>query len=41
MVYSNRGIDLGAELDAEDFLDAAEQALDMTDAAPKTTFWRE
>jgi NAD(P)-dependent dehydrogenase (short-subunit alcohol dehydrogenase family) len=41
MVYSNRGIDLGADLDAEEFLDAAEQALDMTDAAPKTSFWRD
>lgn len=40
MVYSNSGIDLGAHLDAEDFLAAADQALDMTDAAPKTSFWR-
>jgi len=40
MVYANTGIDLGADLDAEDFLDAAEQALDMTEAGPKTSFWR-
>lgn len=40
MVYSNSGIDLGAHLDAEDFLAVADQALDMTDAAPKTSFWR-
>ncbi len=40
MMFANTGIDLGTDLDAEDFLDAAEQALDMTDAAPKTTFWR-
>ncbi len=40
MVYSNTGIDLGPGLDAEDFLEAADQALDMTDAAPKTSFWR-
>jgi NAD(P)-dependent dehydrogenase (short-subunit alcohol dehydrogenase family) len=40
MVFSNTGIDLGADLAPEDFLEAAEQALDMTDAEPKTTFWR-
>lgn len=40
MVYSNTGIDLGPGLDPEDFLEAADQALDMTDAAPKTSFWR-
>ena len=36
MVYSNSGVSLGADMDAEDFLDAADQALDMTDAAAKT-----
>jgi NAD(P)-dependent dehydrogenase (short-subunit alcohol dehydrogenase family) len=41
MVYSNSGVSLGADMDAEDFLDAADQALDMTDAAAKTSFWRE
>ena len=40
MVYSNTGIDIGINADAEDFLDAAEQALDMSDAVEKTTFWR-
>ncbi len=40
MVFSNSGVDLGADMDPEDFLDAADQALDMTDAAPKTSFWR-
>jgi hypothetical protein len=40
MVYANTGVDLGIDLDAEDFLEAADQALDMTDAAPKTSFWR-
>ena len=40
MVYSNTGIDIGIDADAEDFLDAAEQALDMSDAEEKTTFWR-
>jgi len=40
MVYANTGIELGKDLDAEDFLDAAEDALDMTDAEPKTSFWR-
>ena len=40
MVYANSGIKLGADLSADDFIDAAEDALDMTDAAPKTTFWR-
>ena len=40
VVYSNTGVDLGADLSAEDFLARAEDALDMTDAEPKTTFWR-
>ena len=40
MVYSNSGIDLGIDADAEDFLENAERALDMSDAEPKTTFWR-
>jgi len=40
MVYANTGIDLGFDLTAEDFLDAAADALDMSDAEPKTKFWR-
>ena len=40
MVYANSGISLGADLSADDFIDAADDALDMTDAEPKTTFWR-
>ena len=40
MVYANTGIDLGSGLSAEDFIDRAEEALDMSDAEPKTTFWR-
>ena len=40
MVYANTGIDLGADLAAEEFLEAADQALDMSDAEPKTSFWR-
>ncbi len=40
MIYSNTGVDLGADMDPEAFLEAADQALDMSDAAPKTTFWR-
>ena len=40
MVYSNTGIDLGVNQQPEDFLAAAEQAMDMTDAEPKTKFWR-
>ena len=40
MVYSNTGIDIGIHADAQDFVDAADQALDMSDAEPKTTFWR-
>lgn len=40
MVYANTGIDLGADLSPEEFLEAADQALDMSDAEPKTTFWR-
>ena len=40
MVYSNTGIDIGIDADAEDFIEAADQALDMSDAEAKTTFWR-
>ena len=40
MVYSNTGIDIGIDADAEDFLEAAEQAIDMSDAEAKTSFWR-
>ena len=40
MVYANTGIDLGADQQPEDFLSHAEQALDMSDAQPKTKFWR-
>jgi NAD(P)-dependent dehydrogenase (short-subunit alcohol dehydrogenase family) len=40
MVYANTGIDLGADASAEDFLEAADQALDMSDAEGKTSFWR-
>ena len=40
MVYSNSGIDLGIDADAEDFLENADRAPDMSDAEPKTTFWR-
>lgn len=39
-VYANTGIDLGAHVTGEDFIANAEAALDMTDAEPKTTFWR-
>ena len=41
MVFSNKGIDLGPDMAPEDFLEVAEQALDMSDAAPKTSFWRD
>lgn len=41
MVFSNVGVNIGVDADAEDFLDAAEQAIDMSAAAPKTTFWRD
>lgn len=40
MVYANTGVDLGFDSDAEDFIEAADAALDMSDAQPKTTFWR-
>ena len=40
MVFANSGVNLGSDLDAEDFIEVAEQALDMTDAAPKNSFWR-
>ena len=39
-VYSNTGIDLGVDATAEDFIDNAEAALDMSDAELKTSFWR-
>jgi len=40
MVYANTGVDLGSSATAEDFKAAADDVLDMSDAAPKTTFWR-
>ncbi len=40
MVYANSGVDLGVHASGEDFADNAEAILDMSDAAPKTTFWR-
>ena len=40
MVYANIGIDLGAGLDAEDFIERADQALDMSEAKAKTSFWQ-
>ena len=40
MVYANTGVDLGEEATAEDFLAATDDILDMSDAVPKTTFWR-
>jgi len=40
MVYANTGIDLGHDFTAEDFIDRADDVLDMSDAAPKTVFWR-
>lgn len=40
MVYANTGVELGANATAEDFIAAADDALDMSDAIPKTTFWR-
>ncbi len=40
MVFANSGVSLGSDLDAEDFIEVAEQALDMTDSGPKDSFWR-
>jgi NAD(P)-dependent dehydrogenase (short-subunit alcohol dehydrogenase family) len=40
MVYANTGIDMGHEFSAEDFIDRADEVLDMSDAEPKTKFWR-
>ena len=40
MVFSNTGIDLGVDLDAEDLAHRADEALDMSDAEPKVSFWR-
>lgn len=40
MVYANTGIDMGHEFEAEDFIDRVDEVLDMSDAEPKTTFWR-
>lgn len=40
MVYANTGIDLGHDFSAEDFIDRADEVLDMGDAEPKTKFWR-
>ena len=40
MVYANTGVNLGVDATSEDFADNAEQILDMSDAVPKTSFWR-
>ncbi len=40
MVYANTGIDLGSNFTAEDYLARVDEVLDMSDAAPKTKFWR-
>jgi NAD(P)-dependent dehydrogenase (short-subunit alcohol dehydrogenase family) len=40
MVYANTGIDMGHDFEAEDFIDRVDEVLDMSDAEPKTTFWR-
>lgn len=40
-VYANTGIDLGVDATAEDFIENADAALDMSDAVVKTKFWRQ
>lgn len=40
MVYANTGVEMGHEFEAEDFLDRVDEVLDMSDAEPKTKFWR-
>lgn len=40
-VYSNTGIDLGADVTDEDFKANVDDLLDMSDAELKTTFWRD
>jgi NAD(P)-dependent dehydrogenase (short-subunit alcohol dehydrogenase family) len=40
-VYSNTGLDLGADVTYDDFLANADGILDMSDADLKTDFWRD
>lgn len=40
VVYANTGINMGHDFTAEDYLDRVDEVLDMSDAEPKTTFWR-
>jgi NAD(P)-dependent dehydrogenase (short-subunit alcohol dehydrogenase family) len=40
VVYANTGIDMGHEFSAEDFIDRVDEVIDMSDAEPKTKFWR-
>jgi NAD(P)-dependent dehydrogenase (short-subunit alcohol dehydrogenase family) len=40
-VFANRGVKLGTDFSERDVLDNAEAILDMSDAAMKTTFWRD
>jgi NAD(P)-dependent dehydrogenase (short-subunit alcohol dehydrogenase family) len=40
MVYANTGVDLGADMAAEDLVERADEVLDMSDAEAKTSFWR-
>ncbi|MBV1878060.1 MAG: SDR family NAD(P)-dependent oxidoreductase [Pseudomonadales bacterium] len=39
-VYGNTGISLGVDATPEDFLANVDAAMDMSDAVPKTKFWR-
>jgi len=40
MVYANRGVDMGVDVDAEDVVANQDTILDMSSAEPKTSFWR-
>jgi NAD(P)-dependent dehydrogenase (short-subunit alcohol dehydrogenase family) len=40
MIFSNKGVDLGTDATYEDFVEHAEEILDISDAEWKTKFWR-
>ncbi len=40
-IFANKGADLGHEATYEDFVDHAEEILDLSQAGLKTTFWRD
>jgi NAD(P)-dependent dehydrogenase (short-subunit alcohol dehydrogenase family) len=40
-VFANKGVDMGVDFSADDFVDRADEILDLSAAELKTTFWRD